>query len=71
MHVPLQTIVLKIINRRVCENCERPSFENMLLKEKIEVLEEEKNKLEEEIKCSNVYAGSSKSRLFAYDYFIL
>ena len=42
----------------------------MLLKEKVKVLEEEKNKLEEELKCSNVYAGSLKSRLFTYDNFI-
>ena len=42
----------------VRENCERLSFGNMLLKEKIKVLEEEKNKLEEELKCSKVYAGS-------------
>ena len=48
----------------VCENCERLSFENMLLKEKVKVLEEEKNRLEEELKFSNVYAGSLKSRLF-------
>ena len=34
----------------------------MLLKEQVKVLEEEKNKLEEELKCSNVYAGSLKSR---------
>ena len=39
----------------------------MLLKEQVKVLEEEKNKLEEESKCSNVYAGSLKSRLFSYD----
>ena len=26
----------------VCENCERLSFENMLLKEKVKILEEEK-----------------------------
>ena len=43
------------------------SFENMLLKEKVKILEEEENKLEEELKCSNVYAGSLKSRLFSYD----
>ena len=46
------------------------SFENMLLKEKVKILEEEKNKLEEELKCSNVYAGGLKSRLFSYDNFI-
>ena len=39
----------------------------MLLKEKVKLLEEEKNKLEEEFKCSNVYAGSLKNRLFSYD----
>ena len=50
-----------------CEKCDRLSFENMLLKEKIKVLEEEKNKLEEELKCSNVYAGSLKNRLFSYE----
>ena len=54
----------------VRENCDRLSFENMLLKEKVKVLEEEKNRLEEELKCSNVYAGSLKSRLFTYDNFI-
>ena len=54
----------------VCESCERLSFENMLLKEKVKVLEDEKNRLEEELKCSNVYAGSLKSRLFTYDNFI-
>ena len=54
----------------VCENCDRLSFENMLLKEKVKVLEEEENKLEEELKCSNVYAGSLKSRFFSYDNFI-
>ena len=32
-----------------CENCETLSFKNMLLKEKVEVLEEEKNRLEEEL----------------------
>ena len=42
----------------------------MLLKEKVKVLEEEENKLEEELKCSNVYGGSLKSRLFSYDNFI-
>ena len=42
----------------------------MLLKEKVKVLEEEQNRLEEELKCSNVYAGSLKSRLFTYDNFI-
>ena len=36
----------------------------MLLKEKIKVLEEEKNKLEEELKCSKVYAGSLKNKYF-------
>ena len=41
-----------------------------MLKEKVKVLEEEKNRLEEELKCSNVYAGSLKSRLFTYDNFI-
>ena len=55
----------------VCEKCERLPIENMLLKEKIKVLEEEKNKLEEELKCSKVYAdGSLKNRLFSYDNFI-
>ena len=48
----------------ICENCERLSSENMLLKEKIKVLEEEKNKLEEELKCSKVYAGSLKNIIF-------
>lgn len=33
-------------SRIVCKNFERLSFENMLLKEKIKVLREEKNKLE-------------------------
>ena len=33
----------------------------MLLKGKVKVLEEEK-KLEEELECSNVYAGNLKSR---------
>ena len=42
----------------------------MLLKEKIKVLEEEKHKLEVELKCSKVYAGSLKNRLFSYDNFI-
>ena len=42
----------------------------MLLKEKVKVLEEEENKLEEELKYSNVYAGSLKNRLFSYDNFI-
>ena len=37
---------------------------------KNEVLEEAKNKLEEELKCSNVYAISLKYRLFFYDNFI-
>ena len=41
----------------------------MLLKEKVKVLEEEK-KLEEELECRNVYAGSLKSRWFSYDNFI-
>ena len=54
----------------VYKNCERLSFESILLKEKVKILEEEKNKLEEELKCSNVYAGSLKSRLFSYDNFI-
>ena len=54
----------------VCENCERVSFEQMLFKEKVKVLEGEKNKFEEELKCSNVNAGSLKSRLFSYDNFI-
>ena len=54
----------------VCENCERLSFEKMLLRKKIKVLEEEKNKLEEELECSNVYPGRLKSRLFSYDNFI-
>ena len=54
----------------VWENCDGLSFENMLLKEKVKVLEEEENKLEEELKCSNVYAGSLKSRFFSYDNFI-
>ena len=42
----------------------------MLLIEKVKVLEEEKNKLEEELKCSNVYAVCLKSSLFSYDNFI-
>ena len=42
----------------------------MLLKEKTKVLEEEKNKLSEDLKCSNVYADSLKNRLFSYDNFI-
>ena len=54
----------------VCKNCERLSSENMLLKETIKVLEEEKHKLEEDLKCSKVYAGSLKKRLFSYDNFI-
>ena len=54
----------------VFKNCERLSFENMLLKEKVKVLEEEKNKLEEELKCSKFYAGSLKSRVFTYDNFV-
>ena len=33
------------------------------------LLKEEKNKLSEESKCSNVYADSLKSRLFSYDNF--
>ena len=49
----------------VCENYERLSFENMLLKEKVKVLKEGKNKLEEELKISSVYAGSLKSMLFS------
>ena len=52
------------------KNCERLSFENLLLKENVKVLEEEKNKLEEESKCSNIYTGSLKSMLFSYDNFI-
>ena len=48
----------------------RLSFENILLKEKVKVLEKEKNKLEEELKCINVYTGSLKSRLFYCDNFI-
>ena len=36
----------------------------MLPKEQVKVLEEEKNKLEEEAKGSNVYAGSLKSTFF-------
>ena len=42
----------------------------MLIKEKLKVLEEESNKLKEELKCSNVYAGTLMSRLFSYDIFI-
>ena len=42
----------------------------MLLKEKVKVLEEEKNRLEGELKCSNVYAGSLKGSLFTFDNFI-
>ena len=41
----------------------------MLLEEKIKVLREEKNNREEELKCSNVYAGSLKSRLLSYENF--
>ena len=41
----------------------------MLLKEKIKVLREEKNNREEELKCSNVYAGSLKSRLLSHENF--
>ena len=70
MQIPLQTLVFKNNQqscRIVCKNFERLSFENMLLKEKAKVLEEEKNKLEEELKCSNVYAGSLKNRLFSYN----
>ena len=71
MQIPLQAIFLKIINKcYVYENCGRLSFENMLLIEKVKVLEEEKNKLEEELKCSNVYAVCLKSSLFSYDNFI-
>ena len=72
MQIPLQTLVFKNNQqscRIVCKNFERLSFENMLLKENAKVLEEEKNKLEEELKCSNVYAGSLKSRVFCYDNF--
>ena len=47
----------------VYENSERLSFENMLLKEKIELLGEESSKLEEELKYTNDYAGSLKNRL--------
>ena len=42
----------------------------MLFKEKVKVLEGEKNKFEKELKCSNVNAGSLKSRLISYDNFI-
>ena len=42
----------------------------MLLKEKVKVLEEENNKLEEELKCCNAYAGSLKSRLFSHGNFV-
>ena len=41
-----------------CKNFEILSFESMFLKEKIKVLEEDKNKLEEELKCNNAYAGN-------------
>ena len=71
MQMALQTIILKVTNRAVVlfEKTVRGKlpFKNMLLKEQVKVLEEEKNKLEEELKCSNVYAGSLKSRLFTYD----
>ena len=33
-------------------------------------MEEGKNKLEEELKCSNIAADRLKSRLFSYDNFI-
>ena len=71
MQIVLQTIILKVINRVVVlfAKTERLSFENMLL-EKVKVLEEEKNRLEEELKCSNVYAGSLKSRSFTSGNFI-
>lgn len=49
----------------VCENSERLLFENMLLKEKIELLGEESSKLEEELKYTNDYAGSLKNRLLS------
>lgn len=49
----------------VYENSERLSFENMLLKEKIELLGEESSKLEEELKYTNDYAGSLKNRLLS------
>ena len=50
----------------VYENSERLSFENMLLKEKIELLGEESSKLEEELKYTNDYAGSLKNRLLSW-----
>ena len=59
-----QKIVLNVINRVVgivCKNCARLLFENMLLKEKVQ--KKEKNKLEEELKCSNVYPGGLKDFL--------
>ena len=60
--------VFKIINRVLLfVKTVRLLRENNLLKEKIKVLDKEKNKLEEELKCSNVYAGSLKNRLFSYN----
>ena len=39
----------------------------MLLEEKIKVLEEDKNNLEEEVKCKDVNVDDLQNRLFTYD----
>ena len=64
--IQLQTIVFKI-KYIVYENCNRQLSENVLLEEKIKVLEEDKNNLEEEVKCKDVNVDDLQHRLFTYD----
>ena len=65
--IQLQTIVFKINYYIVYENCNRQLSENVLLEEKIKVLEEDKNNLEEEVKCKDVNVDDLQNRLFTYD----
>ena len=53
-----------------CENCNKFSSENILLKEKIKALEEEKQKLEEDLKSKELVVNSLKNRLFMYSNFV-
>ena len=53
----------------VCENCDNLKSENIMLKEKIKVLEQEKERLASELRDKNIQIDSLSNRLFTYDNF--
>ena len=73
MQIAFQTIILKVINRLVAlfaKIVRGFHLKICCLKRYLNYWKQKKNRLEEELKCSDVYAGSLKSRLCTYDNYI-